>query len=137
MWVFEGVWVICAKPPFLHSLDVPIKMFANNLAVLNQQTLRRINHVHCFQTQFMESCLVVWFWVDKRPIFCFSIKKTVWIPRFYSQLMVSGIDLQFTFYSKIFLSLQYVHACTNNYLRCTIVYANMLLSAQKNIYHDF
>ena len=75
MWVFEGAWVICAKPPFLHSLDVPIKMFANNLAVLNQQTLRRINHVHCFQTQFMESCLAVWFWVDKRPIFCFSIKK--------------------------------------------------------------
>ena len=32
MWVFEGVWVICAKPPFLLDLDVPIKMFAKNLA---------------------------------------------------------------------------------------------------------
>ena len=32
MWVSEGVWVICAKPPFLLDLDVPIKMFAKNLA---------------------------------------------------------------------------------------------------------
>ena len=32
MWVFEGVWVICAKPPFLLGLDIPIKMFAKNLA---------------------------------------------------------------------------------------------------------
>ena len=35
MRVSEGVWVICAKPPFIHSLDVPIKMFANSLAGLN------------------------------------------------------------------------------------------------------
>ena len=49
---------------------------------------------------------------------------------------MSGIDLKFTFYSKIFLSLQSVygevhvsiHACLNNYLRCTIVYANGLWS---------
>ena len=34
----------------------------------------------------------------------FSIK-TVWIPRLGSQLMMSGIDLKFTFYPKIFLSL--------------------------------
>ena len=41
-------------------------------------------------------------------------------------LLVSGIDLKFTFYSKTFLSLQQVygevhisiHACANNYLRC-------------------
>ena len=46
MWVFEGVWLICAKFSFLHSLDVPIEMFANNLVALDQQT-----HVHCFQTQ--------------------------------------------------------------------------------------
>ena len=75
MWVFEGVWIICAKPSFLHSLDVPIKIFANSLAVLNQQTPRRIDHVHCFQTQLMESCLVVWFWVDKRPICSFFLYK--------------------------------------------------------------
>ena len=49
-WVIEGAWVTCAKPPFLYSLEVPIKMFANSLAVLNQRTLRRTDHVHCFQT---------------------------------------------------------------------------------------
>ena len=32
-------------------------------------------------------------------------KQTVWIPRLGSELMVTGIDLKFTFYSKIFLSL--------------------------------
>ena len=50
MWVFEGVYVICAKSLFLHSLDVPIKMFANSLAVINQKTLGTTDHVHCFQT---------------------------------------------------------------------------------------
>ena len=59
MWVFEGVWVICAKSTFLHRLDVPIKMFDNSLAALNQQTLGRTDHVHCFQTQLTESFLVV------------------------------------------------------------------------------
>ena len=33
-----------------------------------------------------------------------SLQKTVWILRLVSGLMVSGIDLKFTFYSKIFLS---------------------------------
>ena len=51
VWVFEGIWVIRAKPPFLHTLDVPIKMFAHILAKLKQQTLGRTNHIHCFQTQ--------------------------------------------------------------------------------------
>ena len=32
-------------------------------------------------------------------------KKAMWIPRLGSELMVSAIDLKFTFYSKIFLSL--------------------------------
>ena len=51
MWVFEGVWVICAKPPFLHSLDGPLKMFQiNTFAVLKQQTLEKTDPVHCFQT---------------------------------------------------------------------------------------
>ena len=31
MWIFEDVWVICVKPSFLHSLDVPINMFTNTL----------------------------------------------------------------------------------------------------------
>ena len=44
MWVFEGVCAICAKSLFLNSLDVPIKMFANSLAVLNQQTLGGVSH---------------------------------------------------------------------------------------------
>ena len=65
----EGFWVICAKPPFLHSLDVQIKMFANNLAVLNQQMLEMANHVHYFQILLMESCLVVWFWKEKNLLF--------------------------------------------------------------------
>ena len=61
MSVFQGVWVICAKSPFVLSLDVPIKMFANSLAILNQQT-----RVHCFQTQLTEKrsthlCLFVYF----------------------------------------------------------------------------
>ena len=103
MWVFEGVWVICAKPPFLRSLYVPIKMSANSLTVLNQQTLGKTDHVHCFQTQMMESCLVLWFCIDKRPVCCFFIK--TWIPRLGSGLMGSGIYLKFPLYSKIFLSL--------------------------------
>ena len=56
MWVFEGVWVICAKPPFLHSLDGPLKMFQiNTFAVLKQQTLEKTDPVHCFQTQSVVS----------------------------------------------------------------------------------
>ena len=60
---------------------------------------------------------------------------------------LSRIDLKFIFYSKIFLSLWQVHgevhvgvhACTSDYLRCinvrcTIVYANLLLGAQKNVH---
>ena len=74
MWVFEVIGVICAKHPFLHSLNVLIKMFTNSLAVLNQQTLGMTslavlnqqtlgitNHTHCFQTQLIESCVVDWF----------------------------------------------------------------------------
>ena len=70
MWVFEGVWEICAKPPFLHSLDVQIKMLPNSLPVLNQQTLGKIDHVHCPETLLIESCLLVWFLVDERPACC-------------------------------------------------------------------
>ena len=114
--MFEGLLVICAKTPFLHSVDVLIKMFANSLTVLNQQTLGRTDHVHCFQMQLMESCLVVWFWVDKRPVSCFVLyKKTVWIPRLGSGLMVSGTDITFIFYS-LHVS---VYGCTNDYMRCT------------------
>ena len=38
MWVFDIVWVMYAKSLFLHGPDVLIKMFANSLTVLNQQT---------------------------------------------------------------------------------------------------
>ena len=34
-------WVIFAKPRFLHSLDILIKMFANSLAALSKLTLGR------------------------------------------------------------------------------------------------
>ena len=74
MWTFVGVWVICGKPPFLHSLNVSTKMFANSLTALNQQTLGRANHVHCFQIQLMQSWLV-WFWVDTRTVCFFLYKK--------------------------------------------------------------
>ena len=105
MLVFESVWVICENPSFLYSLNVPIKMFVNSVAVLTQKTLGSIDHVHCFQTQSTESCLV-WFWVGKRAVCLFVLyKKTVWIPRLGSELMVSGTDLKFTFYFKLFLSL--------------------------------
>ena len=77
--------------------------------------------------------------------------KTIWIPRLGSGLLVSGIDLKFTCYSKIFLyhcsrcteryTLAYTRAQTTIWgalnVRCTIVYANMLLGARKNVYHDF
>ena len=76
MWIFDDIWVMCVKPPFLHSLDVPIKMFTNSLAVLNQKTLRWTSRVLCFQRQLTESCLVVWFWPEKDPsVVSFSIKK--------------------------------------------------------------
>ena len=50
--------VNCEKLPFLHSLDALIQIFANSLAVLNQETMGRTDHVHCFQTHLIESCLV-------------------------------------------------------------------------------
>ena len=68
---------MCAKPSFLHSLDVPIEMFANSFTVLKQQTLgrTRTKHVHCFQTQLTRCCTIIWFLVDKRPICCFFLYK--------------------------------------------------------------
>ena len=57
MWMFVSIWVICAKPPFLHSLNVLIKIFTNSLAVLNQHTLGKNNIFIAFK----HSCLtVVW-----------------------------------------------------------------------------
>ena len=136
--VFEVVWVIIAKCHSyivsmsrlrcsLHSLDVPIKMFANSIAVLNQQIPGNTDHTHSFQTQLMKGCLVVWLWVDKRPVCCnFLYGKQSGYP---DQVLVkvSGIDLKFTFCSEILLSLYQahgevhvsVHACTNGYSRCT------------------
>ena len=137
MWVFEGIWVICAKLPFLPSLDVPIKMFANSLAILNQQTLRRINHVHCFQTQLTESCLVVCFWVDKRFICCFFLnKKQSEYPDYVLSCWQVEQTLSFLSTLKYFYlcsrytvryTLAYAHAWTTIWgaqnVRCTIVYA--------------
>ena len=105
LWVFQGVWVICAKPPFLNSLDVPIKMFANSLAILNQQTLGRIDHVHLLSNTVdrkLQDCLVLG--RQETYLLFLFVLKTVWIPRLGSGFMVSGIDLKFTSYSKIFLS---------------------------------
>ena len=51
----EGIWVICAKTPFLHTFDVLIKMFANSLKPTNTET----DHVYCFEIQLMKSGVVV------------------------------------------------------------------------------
>ena len=53
----------------------PIKIFANNIADLNQQLPGKTNHVHYFQAQLTKNCLVVWFWVDKRLFCCFFLYK--------------------------------------------------------------
>ena len=53
----------------------------------------------------MESCQVVWFWVDKRPVcVSFSIKISL---DTQTRFWVDGewIDLEFTFNSKMFLFL--------------------------------
>ena len=76
--------------------------------------------------------------------------KTIWIPRLGSGLMVSGIDLKFTFTLKYFYlcsrftaryTIVYTHAITTIWgaqnVMCTVVYANMLLGAKKNVYQDF
>ena len=74
MRVFEGVYVNIAKSSFLHSLDVPIKMFANRIAVLNHRIPGKTDHVHHFQTVEIRY-LVVSFWVAKRPVCCFFLYK--------------------------------------------------------------
>ena len=134
MWINtsnEGIWKICAKPPFLHSLDVPIKMFTNSLAVLHQKTLERTDRIHCFQILqilLIESCLVVWFQVDKSLWFP-SLKK-VWICRLDSGLMVSGIYLKFIFYSKKFSNYFFVVRGQGGAHQCTRVHER-LFEAQK------
>ena len=118
MWVFEILWVICAKPPFLHSLDDLIKMFANSLAVLNPETPRKTDHIPCFQTQLTESCLVVWFWIDKG---FHSLYEAVWIPRLVSGLMVSGMDIKPTLKSTLS-----IYRCAARYtLACTCIRATI------------
>ena len=47
-------------------------IFANRVG---SSTLGRPNHVYCFQAQLAESCLGIWFWVDKRPFCCFFLYK--------------------------------------------------------------
>ena len=73
VWVYESIWAIFSNTPFQH-FDLVIKMFFNILTVLNQQVLKRTVHVHCFETQLMELCQV-WFWVDKRPVFCHLLQQ--------------------------------------------------------------
>ena len=95
----------------------------------------RTHNVHCFQTQLTENCLVVWFWVDRdSSVISFSIKNSLnFQTRFSSGLIV------FTFYSKIFLSWVHgavhvrVHACTSNFLRCTIMCANVIRCTKKRV----
>ena len=106
MWVFEAVCVICARSPFLHSLNVPIKMFTNSLAVLNQQTLRTTDHTHCFfflslLSNIVDGKLSGWLVLGRQEtcLLFFSLWNKVWIARLGSGLMVNGIDLTFTLHS--------------------------------------
>ena len=78
-----------------YSLDVLIKMLANNLAVLNQQTLERTNQCSLLSNTVdgeLSTCLILG---RHEPVI-----KPVWICRLGPGLMVSGIDLAFTFCSK-------------------------------------
>ena len=40
---------------------------------------------------------------ENLPVVSLSLQKTVWIARLGSELMVSGTDLKFTFYSTIYI----------------------------------
>ena len=86
-------------------LVIPIKMFLSSLTVLKQQRLGMTDYIHSYQTQLMKSCLVVWFWLYKRPVFVsFSIKNNLDTQTRFA-FMVSEKDINFIVYSKIFLSL--------------------------------
>ena len=119
MWVFECVCVICVKSPFLHSLDVPMKMFANSLTILNQQTWGMIDCVHCFQTQFTESCLVVWFQVDKRRVcYFFLYKRKSGYP---DQVLVDGEWNRPHVYLSVVVGARqgtHQHTLVHDYFRC-------------------
>ena len=145
MWVNalnEGVQVICAKPTFLHGLDVPIKLIANSLAVLNQQTMEGTDHVHCFQTQLMKKCLVVWFWVNKRAVSCFFLYKNSLDMRVEQTLSLPSALKYFCLcsrctarYTSVYKRARTTILGARN-LRYTIINVNMLLRAQKNVYQD-
>ena len=138
MWVFDRIWVICEKPPFLHSLDALIKMLAKSLAVLKKQTQRMADHIHRFQTQLTERCLFIWFWVDKRPVCCFiSIKNSL---DTQTRFRVDGewnwpkvhlCSRCTTRYTLAYTRARTTYSSTRN-VRCTIVYASILLGARKS-----
>ena len=75
-------------------------MFASNLAGINQHTGkdRQCSLLSNTVDGKLSSCLVLG---SQEPVVSFSIK-TVWIGRLGIGLMVSAIDLTFTFYSKKF-----------------------------------
>ena len=111
MLVFEGVWVICENPSLLYSLNMPIKMFANSVTALTPKTLDRPSSLLSNTVDGKLSSLVLGR-KESRLLFRPLPKKTVWIPRLGSELMVSGIDHEFTFCSKLFVFLKYVHSST-------------------------
>ena len=107
MWIFEGVWVIFAKPPLLHSFYESIKMFSNSPTVLNQQATSTEKGRPCsllsntFDGRF-SVCLVL----GRQGIHLLFLSiKTVWITKLGFGLMVSGVGIKFILYSKIFLFL--------------------------------
>ena len=121
MWVFESVWVISAEDPFLHSLDVLIKLFTNSL------TNKHWEGPTMF-IGFKHSCRkVVWLfssgYTRDQPIASFSIKNSLdtqtrcWVNGEWNRP-----------YAYLTFALKYLYlcsrctaqyACTNNYLRCT------------------
>ena len=121
MWVFESVWVIGAECPFLHSLDVPIKLFTNSL------TNKHWEGPTMF-IAFKHSCRkVVWLfssgYTRDPPIASFSIKNSL---DTQTRFWVNGewnrpyVYLTFTLkYLYLCNRCTAQYACTNNYLRCT------------------
>ena len=104
--------VICEKLPFLHSLDVLIKMFANSRVVLTNKHWEEPTMFNAFKHSWPKVFFFC-FCLEKK-LFCncfFSKKNNLCIPKLGSGLMVSGIDLKFTL-------LKYFYLCS----RCMAKY---------------
>ena len=101
MWVFDGIWIICSKPSFLHNRMSKLKCSLTAFLSTNTGKYKPCSLLSSTVERKLSGCLVLG-WQETHMLFL-SLWKTVWIPRLGSGFMVSGIDLKFTFYSKIFI----------------------------------